>query len=246
MAAKLPAIFTDADKARTYLEEQRWPHGPICPHCGNSDQTAITALKGKAHRPGVYQCNVCREQFTVTVGTVFERSKIPLNTWLYATSLLCSSKKGISSHQLHRMLGVTYKTAWFMTHRIREAMKEADPAPMGGDGKSVEVDETYFGKRENPRTKTTRGRPFTKSGKTGPANKRAVIALVELCQLCRADRSRLAISSHTDVAIAPAAMVATPAIPSGSTLVISPSRTTTTPIASATTATTKAPAVSPE
>ena len=97
MAAKIAEIFTDVDEARQYLEKQRWPDGPVCPHCGNVDQEAITSLKGKAHRPGVYQCNACRNQFTVTVGTVFERSKIPLNTWLYATYLLCSSKKGISS-----------------------------------------------------------------------------------------------------------------------------------------------------
>ena len=97
---------------------QRWPNGPFCPHCGNADPKTITHLEGKAHRPGVYQCNACREQFTVTVGTVFERSKIALNVWLYATHLLCSSKKGMSAHQLHRMLGVTYKTAWFMAHRI--------------------------------------------------------------------------------------------------------------------------------
>ena len=156
MAAKIADIFTDADKARTYLENQRWPNGPICPHCGNVDPAAITELKGKAHRPGVYQCNACREQFTVTVGTVFERSKIALNVWLYATYLLCSSKKGISSHQLHRMLGVTYKTAWFMTHRIREAMTDPGMAPLGGSGKVVEADETYHGRRENPKPSAQR------------------------------------------------------------------------------------------
>lgn len=143
-------IFQDADKAREYLEAQRWPNGAICPHCGNADSDAIRALKGKSHRPGVYQCNACREQFTVTVGTVFERSKIALNKWLLATHLMCASKKGISAHQLHRMLGVTYKTAWFMAHRIREAMREdvAATGPLGGEGKIVEADETYFGKRQ--------------------------------------------------------------------------------------------------
>jgi transposase-like protein len=172
----LPAIFTDADKAREYLEAQRWPNGPVCPHCGSDD---VKALKGKAHRPGVYQCNACREQFTVTVGTVFERSKIPLNTWLYATHLLCASKKGISSHQLHRMLGVTYKTAWFMTHRIREAMNDsATSGPLGGSGKVVEADETYFGKSETPRVSKQRGdRPYIK--RKGPLSKRAVVSLVE-------------------------------------------------------------------
>lgn len=185
MARNLPVIFTDADEARTYLEKQRWPEGPICPHCGNADPEAITSLKGKAHRPGVYQCNECREQFTVTVGTVFERSKIALNVWLYATFLLCSSKKGISSHQLHRMLGVTYKTAWFMTHRIREAMKQTNPTPLGGSGKVVEADETYHGQRETPRDLTTRGNPYIttprrgKKSRKGPANKRSVVALVE-------------------------------------------------------------------
>jgi transposase-like protein len=175
MTAKLPAHFTNADAARVYLENQRWPDGVTCPHCGADD---VTSMKGKAHRPGVYQCNACREQFTVTVGTVFERSKIPLNTWLYATHLLCSSKKGISSHQLHRMIGVTYKTAWFMTHRIREAMKEAAPDPIGGEGKIVEADETYFGRRENPRPSPKRkGAPPLK--RKHAWDKRAVVSLVE-------------------------------------------------------------------
>jgi len=113
-------IFQDPEDAREYLESLRWPEGPICPHCGNIE--GIYELNGKSTRPGLYKCKECRKQFTVTVGTLFERSKIPLNRWLLAVYLLCSSKKGISSHQLHRMLGVTYKTAWFMTHRIREAM----------------------------------------------------------------------------------------------------------------------------
>src|SRR5437868_3510600 len=115
-------IFQDAEKAREHLEAQRWPEGPICPHCGIVNEA--TALKGKAHRAGLYQCNAseCREQFTATVGTVFERSKVPLNKWLLATYLMASSKGGFSAHQLHRTIGVTYKTAWFMMHRIREAM----------------------------------------------------------------------------------------------------------------------------
>lgn len=175
-------IFTDKDAAREHLEAQRWPHGPICPHCGNTDQTRITAMKGKAHRPGLYNCMECREQFTVTVGTVFERSKIALNKWLLATFLMTSSKKGMSAHQLHRMLGVTYKTAWFMAHRIREAMKEdvKSSGPIGGEGKTVEADETYIGKRETPR-KLARGRKptYTKGGKSGGAQKRIVVGLVE-------------------------------------------------------------------
>jgi transposase-like protein len=139
-------IFHDADKAREHLEATRWPHGPICPHCGVVAQA--TALKGKAHRPGLYQCNACREQFTATVGTVFERSKIALNKWLLATFLMSSSKKGISAHQLGRQLGVTYKTAWFMAHRIREAMADDSPSPMGGEGKVIEADTTFIGGRE--------------------------------------------------------------------------------------------------
>src|SRR5678809_1352635 len=128
--------FQDADKAREYLEALQWPHGPVCPHCGVVG--AHYQLQGKAHRPGLYKCKDCREQFTVTVGTVFERSKIALNVWLQAAFLMCASKKGISSHQLHRTLGVTYKTAWFMTHRIREAMRSGGLAPFGGNGGSVE------------------------------------------------------------------------------------------------------------
>ena len=172
-------IFQDKDKAREHLEALCWPNGAICPHCGNADPAKIKALQGKSHRPGLYQCAACREQFTVTVGTVFERSKIPLNKWLLATHLMAASKKGISAHQLHRMLGVTYKTAWFMAHRIREAMKDdGSDGPMGGEGKTVEADETYFGTKEGPApTVTTSGRPFLKSGKA--AHKRAVVALVE-------------------------------------------------------------------
>jgi transposase-like protein len=136
-------IFQDAEKAREHLEKTRWPHGPICPHCGTVNEA--TYVGGKAARVGVYQCNACREQFSVTVGTVFESSKVPLNKWLLATYLMSSSKKGISAHQLHRTLGVTYKTAWFMAHRIREAMNPADPPKLGGHGKVVEADETYVG-----------------------------------------------------------------------------------------------------
>jgi transposase-like protein len=175
-------IFTDADAARVHLEAQRWPNGPICPHCGNANETRITKMEGKAHRPGLYNCMECRDQFTVTVGTVFERSKIALNKWLLATFLMASSKKGMSAHQLHRMLGVTYKTAWFMAHRIREAMKEdvKSSGPLGGEGKTVEADEMYIGKRETPRVSAQRkGRPFTKKGKGGGAQKRIVVGLVE-------------------------------------------------------------------
>lgn len=143
-------IFSDAEKARLHLEAQRWPDGPYCPHCGNADQDRIAKMEGKAHRPGLYNCRECRKQFSVTVGTVFERSKVPLNKWLLATYLLTSSKKGMSAHQLHRMLGVTYKTAWFMFHRIREGMRPGNDVagPRGGEGKIVEADETVIGGKE--------------------------------------------------------------------------------------------------
>ncbi len=147
--------FQDADKAREYLEEIRWPNGPVCPHCGVEDKAY--AITGKSARPGLYKCGEykCRKQFSVTVGTVFERSKIPLNKWLMAVYLMSASKKGISSHQLHRMLGITYKSAWFMTHRIREAMKE-DGGIFGAGGGTVEIDETYWGTSKK-KGKTARG-----------------------------------------------------------------------------------------
>lgn len=145
-------IFTDKNIAREYLERTRWADGVYCPHCGGMDR--IKKLEGKSHRPGLFQCGDCRKQFTVTVGTVFERSKVPLNKWLLATFLMASSKKGISAHQLHRTIGVTYKTAWFMFHRIREAMRTGDLAPMGGGGGAVEADETFIGKDPtSPKTK---------------------------------------------------------------------------------------------
>ena len=148
-------IFTDADKAREHLEAVNWPDGPVCPHCGEYEN--VHRLQGKSHRAGLIQCNSCLKNFTVTVGTVFERSKVPLNKWLLATYLLASSKKGMSAHQLHRMLGVTYKTAWFMCHRIREAMKDDGSEPMGGFGKTVEADETYFGRAKEKLLAVTMG-----------------------------------------------------------------------------------------
>ncbi|WP_420406145.1 IS1595 family transposase [Nisaea sp.] len=158
-------VFQDAQAAREYLESVRWPNGPVCPHCGEAEE--IAALRGKAHRPGLYKCRSCRGQFSVTVGTVFERSKIALNKWLLASYLLCGSKKGFSAHQLHRMIGVTYKTAWFMAHRLREAMREGKAADMGGSNKVVEADETYVGGK-------AKNRAFKE-----PPKKEAVVALVE-------------------------------------------------------------------
>jgi transposase-like protein len=174
-------IFHDEAKAREWLEARVWPKGPHCPHCGNADQDMITKLEGKAHRPGLYQCNEpeCREQFTVTVGTVFERSKIPLSKWLAALFLLTSSKKGMSTHQIHRTIGVSYKSTWFMTHRLREAMRTGGfEPPMGGGGKVVEADETYWGKADEMHVSPQRkGRPLIKRGRF--ANNRPIVALVE-------------------------------------------------------------------
>jgi transposase-like protein len=144
-------IFTDETKAREWLEARVWRTGPVCPHCGSAGDD-VTKLEGKAHRPGVYQCNGCREQFTVTVKTVLERSKIPLTKWLAALFLLTASKKGISTHQVHRSLGISYKSAWFMMHRLREAMRTGGLLPpMGQGGEPVEADETYFGNMKGSR-----------------------------------------------------------------------------------------------
>lgn len=147
-------IFHDETKARKYLESVRWPDGPFCPHCGEAEN--IKRLKGKSHRPGLHQCNSCRGHFSVTVGTLYERSKVPLHKWLMATHLMCASKKGMSAHQLHRMLGVTYKTAWFMAHRIREGMREHKPDTLGGAGKYIEADETVIGGKERNKHKSKR------------------------------------------------------------------------------------------
>lgn len=136
-------IFHDEQKAREWLETRLWPNGPVCAHCGVIGEA--TLMKGQTTRPGLYQCNACRKPFTVTMGTLYERSHIPLNKWLAATHLMMASKKGISSLQLHRLLGISKKSAWFLAHRIRESLRESviPGGSLGGVGKVVEVDETY-------------------------------------------------------------------------------------------------------
>jgi len=141
-ACLLPS-FQDAEAAREWLEALLWPDGTICPHCGLIG--AAYTLRSKTQRPGLYKCKGCDQQFTVTIGTVFERSHIPLNKWLFASQLMAASKKGVSAHQVHRMLSVTYKTAWFMCHRIREALTTGFAENLGGENKVVEIDETYVG-----------------------------------------------------------------------------------------------------
>jgi transposase-like protein len=145
-------IFSDETKAREWLEARVWPTGPVCPHCGVTSEH-VTKLEGDKHRPGLYQCNECREQFTVTVKTVFERSKIPLSKWLAALFLLTASKKGVSAHQVHRSLAVSYKTAWFMMHRLREALRSGDFFPFGQGGSTVEADEAYIGRVKGEKIK---------------------------------------------------------------------------------------------
>jgi transposase-like protein len=164
--------FRDDNEARKVLEDILWPDGPICPHCGVIGHAYATK------RAGVYRCaeKECRKDFTVTMKTVMERSKIALHKWLQAFHLMCSSKKGVSAHQLHRTLDITYEAAWFMAHRIREAMRAGGLAPLGGSGQIVEADETYFGKPEQPRvSKQREGRPYKKKVR----NNRPVVALVE-------------------------------------------------------------------
>ena len=184
-------IFNDETAAREHLESQRWPNGPICPFCGSEE---AKPLGGKSMGPGWYHCGACRDKFTVRVGTAFERSKVPLHKWLLATHLMCSSKKGISAHQIHRMIGVTYKTAWFMCHRIREAMVDENPEPMGGPGGSVQADETYFGTKD-----AMRGKPWHE--KKGHSNKMSVFSLVS------AGKSRTFAVARADAATVRAILV---------------------------------------
>ncbi len=157
--------FTDETAAMAHLEASRWPDGVTCPHCGSDN---VHRMGGKT-QAGMFLCNDCRDKFTGRTGTVMERSKIPVHKWLLAIHLLTSSKKGMSAHQLHRSLGITYKSAWFLAHRIREAMKGKTAAPMGGGGKTVQVDETYYGNTSKR----------AKHYKKGHSQKSGVIALVD-------------------------------------------------------------------
>lgn len=171
--------YRDDEAARKFLEATLWPDGPVCPHCGVVNHAYATK------RPGVFRCaeKLCRKDFTVTMKTVMERSHIALHKWVQAFALLTASKKGISAHQLHRMLDIHYQSAWFMAHRIREAMRDGGLVPLGGAGGIVEADETYFGNVPEAKrpTKTSSGRPFTRGSKhgRGPAGKRAIVSLVE-------------------------------------------------------------------
>lgn len=162
--------FHDETEAVKYLEAIVWADGIVCPKCGSTREPYV--IRGQ--RPGLRTCKDCRKQFTVKIGTVFEDSHVPIHKWLQATYLLSSSKKGISSHQLHRTLGVTYKTAWFMTHRLREAMRVLKMTPIGGEGKIVEADETYLGGLEKNKHAKDR-----KHNGRGPVGKEAVFSLVE-------------------------------------------------------------------
>jgi transposase-like protein len=186
--------FTDEAAAFEHVEAILWPEGPACPHCGSvAKPYKLAGVRTKPskknpegiERHGLYKCRDCRKQFTVRIGTIFEESHLPLHIWLQAIHLVCSSKKGISAHQLHRVLECTYKTAWFLEHRIREAMREGALSPMGGNGSIVEVDETYIGKPD--------GVPHTFRNKRGGLGfKNVVLTLVE-----RGGRAR---SFHIDTA----------------------------------------------
>ena len=170
------AFFQDEEAAYAKLESVVWPHGPVCPHCGSTDR--MGKMNGAATRPGLHKCYACRKQSRVTVGTVFESSHVKLHVWLQAAYLMCSSKKGTSSNQLARTLGVTVKTAWFMSHRLREAMTGGTLPPMGGEGVTVEIDETFIGKKAD------------REVRRGYAHKHAILTLVQ-----RGGKSR---SFHVD------------------------------------------------
>lgn len=181
--------FHDEAKAFEHVEAILWPNGLVCPKCGSVDKHyKLKGVRTKAskknpngvERHGLYKCGACRSQFTVRMGSIFEESHLPLTKWLQAIHLMCASKKGVSAHQMHRILECTYEAAWFLCHRIRLAMASGDLSPLGGNGKTVEVDETYIGRLTN--TPVTRG--------TG--HKNTVVTLVE-----RGGRAR---SFHVDTA----------------------------------------------
>jgi transposase-like protein len=159
----------DEEAAYAWVEANIWPEGPVCPHCKGTER--ISKMKGTATRIGLYKCYACRKQFNVKVGSIFEKSHVPMHVWLQAFFLIAGSKKGVSSNQLHRTLGVTLKTAWFMGHRIREAMRTGSLLPpMGGPGSIIEADETYIGKTKNY---------VRRANQAGSAHKQKVLSLVE-------------------------------------------------------------------
>lgn len=169
-------VYHDEDAARAHLEALRWPDGVVCPHCGGMGKIRLLAGK-KSMGPGWFWCGDCDDKFTVRVGTVFERSHIPLYKWLLGFRLMASSKKGISAHQLHRTLGIAYRSAWFLAHRIREAMAESDPAPMGGGNDPVEVDEAYLGSPGYKLKNDANGAKWQM--KRGHGDKKMIVTLVE-------------------------------------------------------------------
>lgn len=158
--------FHNEEAAYAYVEARIWPEGPVCPHCGGVER--ISKMLGKSTRVGAYKCYQCRKPFTVKIGTIFEDSKVAMHLWLQAMYLIAGSKKGISSNQLHRTLGVTLKTAWFMSHRIREAMRDGNPTMFGGEGGSVQADETWIGNI-----------PGVERGKGGFRHKMKIVSLLD-------------------------------------------------------------------
>ena len=166
------------EAAFAYVEARLWPNGPVCPKCGTVGRAG--RLRGESVRPGLWKCYACRKQFTVRVGTIFESSHVPMHIWLQAFYLMASSKKGISTRQLQRTFGGSMKTAWFLSHRIREAMKDGGTGPLGGGGSIVEADETYFGSVGGPEAKARLASlPVVGKRKRSIPAKRAVVSLVE-------------------------------------------------------------------